>query len=242
MKIVDRIPADPRLSWNRRGALVLTAMLERIGHEVTIARLVELTELKAADVLKQIRRFTTMRVVSRRVDLDSYPAQDYFEMPEASTVRARSLLQLADDTTLRDLLEDRGLDIDIAYGRFLERQPYPVALGKALREARADRGWSLLEAQEATPVSMATLSNYENGLTVPTLIMLAELALRYRVDAVDLIRYAACHSRPDKRVQRLKIADPTLRATLTHQFLTYDQSERARQQARRSQLARKRAS
>lgn len=72
--------------------------------------------------------------------------------------------------------------------------------------------------------------------------MLAELALRYNVDAVDLIKYAACHSRPDKRVQRLKIADPTLRATLTHQFLTYDQSERARQQARRNQPPRKKAS
>ncbi|SMC71970.1 hypothetical protein [Lentzea albidocapillata] len=131
---------------------MLTAMLERIDHEVTFTRLVELTDLRAEDVLKQIRRFTTMSLVARRVDVDKYPAQDYFELPEASVVRARSLLQLADDATLRDLVEERGLDIDVAYGRFLERQPYPVALGKALREARSDRGWSLLEAEKATPV------------------------------------------------------------------------------------------
>jgi transcriptional regulator with XRE-family HTH domain len=232
MKIADRTP-DPRLSWNRRGGVVLTALLERVGREVTFERLVELTRLTIEDVRKQVLRFTTMKVLNRRTDLKVCPAKDYFELPQDNIVRARSLLQLADDATLRELVEERGLDIDVAYGRFLERQPYPVALGKALRDARNDLGWSLTDVEEATPISTATLSNYERGITLPTLIMVAELALRYGADAVELMVYAACHSKADKRVQRLKVADPTLRAVLTHQFAAHEQQELVRQRTRR---------
>jgi hypothetical protein len=119
MKILDRQPADPRLSWNRRGGVVLTALLGRIGREVTFTRLVELTKLTVEDVRKQVVRFTTMKVLSRRTDLAECPAKDYFTLPEANVVRARTLLQLIDDAELRDLVEERGLDIDVAYGRFL---------------------------------------------------------------------------------------------------------------------------
>lgn len=235
MKILDRQPADPRLSWNRRGGVVLTALLGRIGREVTFTRLVELTQLTVEDVRKQVVRFAKIKVLSRRTDLDECPAKDYFTLPAANVVRARSLLQLVDDAKLRDLLEERGLDINIAYGRFLERQPYGVALGKALRDVRNDLGWSLVDVEALVPASVATLSNYERGVTVPTLIMMAELALRYDVDAVELIVYATCHSKPDKRVQRLRVADPTFRAVLTHQFAAYDQHEFARPKVRRSQ-------
>ncbi|GGU39817.1 helix-turn-helix domain-containing protein [Lentzea flava] len=235
MKILDKRPADPRLSWNRRGGVVLTALLGRVDREVTFTRLVELTKLTVEDVRRQVVRFTKIKLLSRRTDLDEFPAKDYFTLSESNVVRARSLLQLIDDAELRDLVEERGLDIDVAYGRFLERQPYPVALGKALRDVRKDLGWSLVDVEALVPASMATLSNYERGITLPTLIMVAELALRYGVDAVDLIVYATCHSKPDKRVQRLRIADPTFRAVLTHQFATHDQHEFARPKIRRRQ-------
>jgi transcriptional regulator with XRE-family HTH domain len=110
-----------------------------------------------------------------------------------------------------------------------------VALGKALRDVRKDLGWSLVDVEAFVPVSMATLSNYERGVTVPTLIMVAELALRYGVDAIELIVYATCHSKIDKRVQRLRIADPTFRAVLTHQFAAHDQHELARPKRRSQQ-------
>jgi transcriptional regulator with XRE-family HTH domain len=235
MRIVDKLTADRRLSWNRRGGVVLTALLGRIGRELTFARLVELTRLSVEDVRKQVVRFTTMKVLSRRTDLSACPAVDYFELAEASVVRARSLLQLVDDADLRDLVEERGLDIDAAYGRFLERQPYPVALGKALRDVRTDLGWSLVDVEAIAPLSIASLSNYERGVTLPTLIMVAELALRYGVDAVELIVYATCHSKTDPRVQRLRIADPTMRAVLTHQFAGHDQRELAPPKACRTQ-------
>ncbi len=198
-------------------------------------RLVELTKLTVEDVRKQVVRFTTTKVLSRRTDLGECPAKDYFSLPEANVVRARSLLQLVDDAELRDLVEERGLDIDVAYGRFPERQPYPVALGKALRDVRKDLGWSLVDVEALVPVSVATLSNYERGVTVPTLIMVAELALHYGVDAVELIVYATCHSKTDKRVQRLRIADPTFRAVLTHQFAAHYQQELARPKRRSQQ-------
>lgn len=170
MKITDRVPEDSRLTWNRRGGLVLAVLLTRIGREMTLDRLMKLIGLTTEDVCKQVVRFTKSGVVSRRTDLGACPAKDYFSLPESSVVRARAQLQLADDPYLRELAEERGLDVDIAFGNFQERQPYAVALGKALRDVRDDLGWSLKDTAKAVPVSMSTVSNYENGVTLPTLI------------------------------------------------------------------------
>lgn len=123
MRIVDKLPADRRLSWNRRGGVVLTALLGRIGRERTFTRLVELTRLSVEDVRKQVVRFTTMKVLSRRTNLTACPAMDYFKLTKTNVVRARSLLQLVDDADLRDLVEERGLEIDAAYGRFCPASP-----------------------------------------------------------------------------------------------------------------------
>lgn len=219
MRIADRVSKDERLSWNRRGGVVLAAFLERVGTEHTVARLVELTRLTDSDVLNQLRRFTKVRLLSRRTDLEVFPAEDHFWLPMEGVPRARALLQQADDGDFRELAGERGLDIDRALGDFSTQQSYPVALGKALRDARVAIGWSQAGvAAEVPAVSGPRLSQIENGHALPTLIALAELALLYKVDPVDLIVRAACHSKADKQVQALKIAEPTFRAVLTHKF------------------------
>ncbi|WP_086667086.1 helix-turn-helix domain-containing protein [Lentzea kentuckyensis] len=225
MKLVDKVSKDRRLSWNRKGGLVLTAFLERVGLELTAVRLRELTRLSNADLANQLQRFIKGGVLTRRTDLEAFPAEDYFLLPQEMRVRARTTLQLADDAELRELTEERGLDIEAAFGRFSTRQPYKVALGKALRDVRNDLTWSLTDVATVAPVqvSVATLSNYECGVTLPTPIMVAQLARLYGVNAVDLIVHAACHSKTDKRVQQLKIADPTFRAVLTHLYAAHDQ-------------------
>ncbi|KJK43580.1 hypothetical protein UK23_32650 [Lentzea aerocolonigenes] len=225
MKLIDNVSKDRRLSWNRKGGLVLTAFLERVGLELTVVRLRELTRLSNLDLANQLQRFIKGGVVTRRTDLDAFPAEDYFLLSQEMRVRARTTLQLADDPKLRELAEERGLDIEAAFSRFSTRQPYKVALGKALRDVRNDLTWSLTDVAEVAPVpvSVASLSNYETGVTLPKLTMVAQLARLYGVNAVDLIVHAACHSKTDKRVQQLKIADPTFRAVLTHLYASHDQ-------------------
>ncbi|WP_197288521.1 helix-turn-helix domain-containing protein [Nocardia sp. NRRL S-836] len=207
---------------------MLTALLTRVGRQLTTGRLVRLTGLTTADVGKQAARFAKAGVLSRRTDLDACPAKDYFRLPKGSVTKARTQLQLVDDEVLRELAEERGLDVDTAFGQFPERQPYATALGKALRTVREDLGWSLKDVEKLVPVSTATMSNFETGGRLPTLITLAELARAYGADVVELIVHAACHSQPDKKVQRLRIADPTFRAVLTHLYAAHDQRERAR--------------
>ena len=219
MKITDRVSKDERLSWQRKGGVVLAAFLERVSTEHTVARLLELTRLTHADVLNQLRRFTKVGLLERRTDLEVFPAQDHFWLPTGVIPRARALLQQADDDDLRELAGERGLDIDRALGDFSTQQPYPVALGKALRDTRIAFGWSQAEvAAEVPGVSGPRLSQIENGHALPTLIVLAELALLYKVDPADLLMHAACHSKAEKQVQALKIAEPTFRAVLTHKF------------------------
>jgi transcriptional regulator with XRE-family HTH domain len=219
VKITDRVAKDARLSWERKGGVILAAFLERIGTEHTVARLLELTRLTDSDVLNQLRRFTKVGLLERRTDLEVFPAEDHFWLPTKGVPRARALLQQADDGDFRELAAERGLDVDRALGDFSTQQPYPVALGKALRDARIAFGCSQTDvAAEVPAISGPTLSQIENGHALPTLITLAELALAYGVDPVALLVHAACHSKADRQVQALKIAEPTFRAVLTHKF------------------------
>jgi len=219
VKITDRVARDERLSWERKGGVVLAAFLERIATEHTMARLLELTRLAESDVANQLRRFTKVGLLSRRTDVAVFPAEDHFRLPVEGVPRARALLQQADGGDLRELAGERGLDIDRALGDFSTQQPYSVALGKALRDTRIAIGRSQAEVAVAVPaVSGPRLSQIENGHALPTLIVLAELALLYMVDPVDLLMHAACHSKADKQVQALKVAEPTFRAVLTHKF------------------------
>lgn len=235
MRITDRIAKDGRLSWERKGGVVLAAFLERASTEHTVARLLELTRLAHPDLLNQLRRFTKVGLLCRRTDLETFPAEDHFWLPGESVPRARALLQQADDGDLRELAEERGLDIDRALGDFSTQQPYPVALGKALRDARIAAGPSQAEVAAKVPaVSISQLSQIENGKALPTLIALAELALVYEVDPVELIVRSACQSKPDRQVQVLKIAEPTFRAVLTHKFA----ERRIRDLARKRALVR----
>ncbi|SER07732.1 Transcriptional regulator, contains XRE-family HTH domain [Lentzea xinjiangensis] len=219
MKITERTPKDERLSWTRKGGIVLVAFLERVAVEHNVARLTELVHLSDVDLLNQLRRFTKACVVGRRTDVDVVPAEDHFWLSAERVDRARALLQQADDADLRELVAERGLDIDRALGDFSTQQPYPVALGKALRDARIASGPSQAEVAEKVPtLSNVELSQFENGHALPTLITLAELAHVYKVDAADLIVQAVCHSKPDKQVLALRVAEPTFRAVLTHKF------------------------
>jgi transcriptional regulator with XRE-family HTH domain len=236
MRIADRVAKDKRLSWERKGGVVLAAFLERIGTEHTVARLLELTRLADSDVLNQLRRFTKVGLLSRRTDLEVFPAEDHFWLPTEGVPRARAVLQQADDGDLRELAGERGLDVDRALGDFSTQQPYPVALGKALRDARIAFGWSQVNvATEVPSVSGPRLSQFENGRALPTLITLAELAFVYGVDPVALLVHAACHSKADKQVQALKIAEPTFRAVLTHKFAERRFREIARARPHRHQ-------
>lgn len=219
MKITDRVSKDKRLSCNRKGGIVLVAFLERVGVEHTVVRLAELTQLADIDLLNQLRRFTKVRVLDRRTDVDVFPAEDHFRLPAERVDRARALVQQADDEDLRELVAERALDIDRALGDFSTQQPYAVALGKALRDARVAAGPSQAEvAEKVSTVANTELSAFENGHALPTLITLAELAHVYKVDAADLIVQAACRSKPDKQVLALRVAEPTFRAVLTHKF------------------------
>lgn len=219
MKITDRVSTDNRLSWKGKGGIVLVAFLERADVEHTVARLSELTRLADIDLLNQLRRFTKVRVLQRRTDVDVVPAEDHFWVPAERVDRARALLQQADDADLRELVAERGLDIDRALGDFSTQQPYAVALGKALRDARIACGPSQADvAKRVSTISNTQLSQFENGHAIPTLIMLAELAHVYNVDAADLIVQAAYRSKPDKQVLALRVAEPTFRAVLTHKF------------------------
>ncbi|GLY49972.1 helix-turn-helix transcriptional regulator [Lentzea sp. NBRC 102530] len=230
-----KITKDERLSWDRKGGVVLVAFLERVTVEHTVARLGELTRLPTVDVLDQLRRFTKARLLARRTDVDVVPAEDHFQLPAEHVERARVALQMVDDADLRELVSERGLDIDRALGDFSTQRPYSAALGKALRDARIASGLSQVEvADRASSLSSAELSTFENGHALPTLITLAELAHIYRLDAADLIVQAACHSKPDKQVLALRIAEPTFRAVLTHQFAVRRVRELARKKAQRS--------
>lgn len=238
MKITERVSKDKRLSWTRKGGIVLVAFLERVTVEHNVARLAELACLADVDLLNQLRRFTKARVLGRRTDLDVVPAEDHFWLSTERVDRARALLQQADDADLRELVAERGLDIDRALGDFSTQQPYAVALGKALRDARIASGSSQAEIAEKAPtLSNTKLSAFENGHALPTLITLAELAHIYKVDADELIVQAACHSRPDKQVLALRVAEPTFRAVLTHQFAVRRVRELARTKAQRSKAA-----
>src|SRR5690349_20146830 len=141
MKITDRVAKDKRLSWNCKGGIVLVAFLERVGVEHSVDRLSELTRLVDVDLLNQLRRFTKVRVLNRRTDVETVPAEDHFWLPAEHVDRARTLVQQADDADLRELVAERGLDIDRALGDFSTQQPYAVALGKALRDARLAAGF-----------------------------------------------------------------------------------------------------
>ena len=219
MKITDRVSKDKRLSWNCKGGIVLVAFLERVEVEHTVARLAELTRLADIDLLNQLRRFTKVRVLVRRTDVDVFPAEDHFWLPAEGVDRARTLVQQADDADLQELAAERGLDIDRALGDFSTQQPYAVALGKALRDARVAAGPSQAEvAEQVSTMANTELSSFENGHTLPSLITLAELARVYKVDAADLIIQAAYRSKPDKQVLALRVAEPTFRAVLTHKF------------------------
>jgi transcriptional regulator with XRE-family HTH domain len=238
MKITDRTSKDKRLSWNRKGGLVLVAFLERVGVEHTVARLSELTHLADIDLLNQLRRFTKVRMLGRRTDVDVFPAEDHFWLSAERVDRARALVQQADDADLRELVAERGLDIDRALGNFSTQQPYAVAMGKALRDARIALGPSQAEvAEKVSTLSNTELSQFENGHSLPTLITLAELAHVYKVDAADLIVQAACHSKPDKQVLALRVAEPTFRAVLTHKFAERRVRELTRKKAQRSKFA-----
>jgi transcriptional regulator with XRE-family HTH domain len=235
MKITDRVSKDKRLSWACKGGIVLVAFLERVDVEHTVARLAELTRLADIDLLNQLRRFTKVCVLSRRTDVDAFPSEDHFWLPAERVDRARALVQHADNAELRELVAERGLDIDRALGDFSTQQPYAVALGKALRDARIALGPSQAEvAEKVSTVSNTELSQYENGHAVPTLITLAELAHLYQVDAADLIVQAACHSKPDKQVLALRVAEPTFRAVLTHKFAERRVRELTRKKPMRS--------
>lgn len=235
MKVTERVSKDQRLSWNRKGGVVLVVFLERATVEHTVARLGELARLPDVDLLSQLRRFTKSRVLGRRTDVDVVPAEDHFWLPADRVERARALLQQIDDADLREVVAERGLDLDRALGDFSTQQPYAVALGKALRDARIAAGPSQVEvAKKASSLSSAKLSTFENGHALPTLITLAELAHIYQVDAAHLIVQAACHSKPDKQVLALRVAEPTFRAVLTHQFAVRRVRELARKKAQRS--------
>ncbi|MFD4636877.1 helix-turn-helix domain-containing protein [Lentzea sp. NPDC058436] len=234
MKVTKQVAEDERLSWSRKRGIVLVAFLERVGVEHSVARLVELARLTNIDLINQLRRFTEAHVIDRRTDLDVVPAEDHFWLSTERVDRARALLQQADDADLRELVAERGLDIDRALGDFSTQQPYPVALGKALRDARIARGTSQAEVAEmASTLSSAALSTFENGHALPTLITLAELAQIYKIDATELIVGAACHSKPDKQVLALRVAEPTFRAVLTHQFAARRVRDLARKKAQR---------
>ncbi|MGW6928441.1 helix-turn-helix domain-containing protein [Lentzea sp. NPDC054927] len=238
MKITERASKDTRLSWNRKGGLVLVAFLDRVGVEHNVARLSELTRLAAVDLLNQLRRFTKVRVLGRRTDVDVFPAEDHFWLSAERVDRARALVQQADDADLRELAAERGLDIDRALGDFSTQQPYAVALGKALRDARIAFGPSQAEvAERVSTISNTELSQFENGRAVPTLITLAELAHVYKVDAADLIVQATCRSKPDKQVLALRVAEPTFRAVLTHKFAERRLRELARTRPQRTTIS-----
>ncbi|WP_329791932.1 helix-turn-helix transcriptional regulator [Lentzea sp. DG1S-22] len=195
------------------------AFLERVSVEHRLARLSELAGLANADLIKQLRRFTKVGVLCRRTDVDAFPAEDLFWLPAERVDRARALLQQADDADLREVVAERGLDIDRALGDFSTQQPYATALGHAPRDARIASGLSQTEAAHALRTfSNTTLSQFENGHALPNLITLAELAHLYGTDAAELIVWAACHSKPDRQVLALRVAEPTLRAVLTHEF------------------------
>ncbi|HEX7309382.1 hypothetical protein, partial [Lentzea sp.] len=116
MKITERVTKDKGLSWDRKGGIVLVAFLERVAVEHTVARLEELARLTHADLLSQLRRFSKARLLGRRTNLDVVPAEDHFWLSADRVERARALLQQVDDADLRELVAERGLDLDRALG------------------------------------------------------------------------------------------------------------------------------
>ncbi|USX55614.1 helix-turn-helix domain-containing protein [Lentzea sp. HUAS12] len=238
MKLIDKVSADDRLTFDRKAGLVLVAMLERAGAEFGLSRLTELVLLTEQDVINQLRRFTKEGLLDRRTDQDVFPAKDFFHLPPANADRARLKVQLADESVLRELAAERGLDVDRALGLFPEGQRYEMALGKALRDARNEMGWSLEDAAiKVRSITAEALCRYEHGDGVPSLIVLAELAQAYEVDPSDLVVHAACHSRVDQRVHSLRIANPVLRAVLAHSFAIRAKQELQRTKSRRTQIA-----
>lgn len=65
-----------------------------------------------------------------------------------------------------------------------------VETGAALREARTKAKLTLAQVKEKTGVSMATLSNLENGKGFPRMATLSKLAECYGVDAGKIARQA----------------------------------------------------
>ncbi|SER77678.1 Helix-turn-helix domain-containing protein [Lentzea xinjiangensis] len=238
MKLIDKVSADGRLTWERKAGVVLTVMLECVGAELELARVLELAQLDGQDVINQLRRFVKAGVLSRRTDQEVFPASDFFHLPVEKADRARLKVQLVDDDVLRELTAERGLDVDRALGLYPERQPYEVALGKALRAARNELGWSLEDvAMKVRSVTSEALCRYEHGDGVPTLITVAELAQAYDADPSDLVVHAAYHSKVDPRVHSLRVADPVLRAVLAHAFARRTKAELQRTRSRRTQVA-----
>ena len=237
MELTDTVAADGRITWERKAGLVLVSMLERVDAELEFARVAELVQLDVQDVINQLRRFTKVGVLRRRTDQKVFPAKDFFHLPADMADRARLTVELADDSVLRELAAERGLDVDRAFGRYPDRRPYQVALGKALRDARNEIGWSLGDAaRKVRSVTPEALCRYEHGDGVPGLIIVAELAHAYEVDPSRLVVHAACHSRLDQRVHPLRIADPVFRAVLAHLFARRAQVESQRTKPRRTQV------
>ncbi|WP_394620120.1 helix-turn-helix domain-containing protein [Lentzea sp. JNUCC 0626] len=237
MKPIDKA-SDDRLTWERKASLVLIVMLERVGVEFGLNRLTELVQLDELDVVNQLRRFIKEGLLSRRTDQDVFPAKDFFHLPDSTADRVRLKVQLADEGVLRELAAERALDVDRALGLFPERQPYEVALGKALRDARREFGWSLEDAAiKIRAVTAEALCRYEHGDGVPSLIVVAELAQAYEVDPSELVVRAACHSKVDQRVDSLRVADPVLRAVLAHSFAIRVKQERQRTKSLRTRVA-----
>ncbi len=60
-------------------------------------------------------------------------------------------------------------------------------LGRKLRVLRAERGWTLRDAEHLTGVDKDTLSKLERGLRHPQDVTLAKIAKGYGVSPEDLI-------------------------------------------------------
>jgi len=68
------------------------------------------------------------------------------------------------------------------------KSPYAIALGKRLLKVRADRGFGQEKVSKDCNVGRSTLSDYENGFTVPHVEFIVDFSANYNVDLLQLIK------------------------------------------------------
>lgn len=71
--------------------------------------------------------------------------------------------------------------------KYLVSEQLRAAVARLLSRLRAERGWSLRELAERSGLSIAYVSELENGRKLPTLETFAQLARAYDVSVAELL-------------------------------------------------------